>query len=497
MWTALAPAVDGTYMAVVHANCPCNELAALCLRQFRPVPHQVFGAPSLPILRVFRALRRHARRYDGAVWTREEVVGSYAGAMRRKYEEAARSLRFRGLSEADYRLDAFLKAEKPRSPSKVGKPRMIYPRSPRYNLELARYLKPLEHWLWGTLTLKRLFGTGPTSRVVAKGLNPRQRANLIARKLRSFEECVCFEVDGSAFEAHLGPVQLQLEHLVYLSAYEMDAKLRRLLAVQLELRGRTSSGIEFWRPGGRASGDVNTGMGNTLVMLAVVAGVLRHLRVDFDLLVDGDNALVFLPGAVAPSVCENFARLVKEACGHEMKLCKPVTVMEEIRFGGSAPINLGPGGWTMVRDWERVLGSSLASHVHLREPKFAVEWMAGVAQCELSLALGVPVLQEYFLQVLRRIGPLKRPVRTHPLRDYFLIGAHMARIEEARPVLDITRISFERAFGVPVDLQRQYEALFAGVTLPTSQTDYYKQPLEDAADVLDWVQSVVLPESTF
>jgi len=101
---------------------------------------------------------------------------------------------------------------------------------------------------------------------VGKGLNPRQRANLIVRKFNQFRDCVVFEVDGKAFEAHVTVPQLEQEHSVYDVAYQ-DARLRKVLSRQLELAGVTANGVKFSRPGGRASGDYNTGMGNTLVML--------------------------------------------------------------------------------------------------------------------------------------------------------------------------------------------------------------------------------------
>jgi hypothetical protein len=381
---------------------------------------------------------------------------SYDGFLRRRYVEAAESLDREPLGWRDSSISAFLKADKLRSPVKEAKPRLIFPRSPRFNLELARRLKPFEHWLWGRLT-GGVLGMGHNMRLVAKGLNPRQRANLIVRKMSSFERCVCFEVDGKAFEAHVGPGQLDAEHAVYRSAFRGDRGLSSMLREQLVLRGKLPCGAKFSRPGGRASGDFNTGMGNSLIFLVVIVASLRRVGVPFDVLVDGDNALVFLPGGCLDRVMRVFAKHVLESSGHEVTLERPTSVVEEVRFGGSAPVYLGPGrGWCMVREWWRVLSGAFCSHRYLREPIFAREWMTGVAMCELSLARGVPILQEWALKSLRAFGRPKR-VRPHPYVDYFVQGAWLAGEEAALGVHWETRLSFERAFGVTPEVQKDWE----------------------------------------
>lgn len=466
-WTS---GLEGTWVPGVHAACPCNERAALLWRALGPVP----WPDERPVGQEFRAcfgrLRALAGRYCGYKWTHLETAESYTGFLRRRYLEAEKSLRMDGpLSSRDFRLEAFLKAEKI-GLTKFHKPRMIFPRSPRYNLVLASWLKPFEHWLWGRLTLKWLLRAEErpwlkahlarwgSTRVVAKGLNPRGRANLIARKFGSFEGCVVFEADGKGFEAHVSSGQLREEHSVYLAAYGACKRLRRVLSVQLETAGRTALGWKFSRPGGRASGDFNTGMGNSLIMLAaVVSGIPKD--VPFDLLVDGDNALVFMSGADVSRVYPHFHESVLNSCGHELTLETPVSVLEAVRFGQSAPVYLGHGlGWTMARDWRKVLSTFSASHRWLVEPKFGRRWLRDVCRCELSLARGLPVLQEVFLGMLRHIGLDGKPVHEAALADYFVVGAWLAREEDAVPVSLEARLSFERAFGVSGHDQRLLEA---------------------------------------
>lgn len=446
MWVAWRTGLPGTWCPGVHANCIHNEIAALRLRSMAETPMGLDCPLSGEVVSVFRRLRALARRYDQGHWSYLETAHTYTGLLQRRYVEAERSLREDGpLDSRDARLRAFLKAEKLGAASDA-KPRMIFPRSPRFNLVLASRLKPFEHWLWGFLTAKRLFG-GSNTRVVAKGLGPKRRANLIRRKLGGFVDGVCFEVDGKAFEAHVSASQVSEEHGVYRAAFPGDSVLAGALCRQV-FAGRTASGVKFARPGGRASGDFNTGMGNSLIMLAVVTSVLKSLVNHYDVLVDGDNALVFLERRSLDRVLHNFARRVLDWSGHEMVLERPVSVVEEIRFGRSAPVWLGPElGWTMVREPWSVLSGAYASHRWLREPRFGRRWVSGVARCELSLAVGVPVLQAAALSVLSQTADVKR-VPVEALRDYFVVGGFLAEASDVRPVTVEARLSFEKAFGL-------------------------------------------------
>lgn len=452
MMSAWLTGVEGTWVPSCHATCTCNEIAALLKRSLGCTPTPSEGGHGA-LLASFGWLRSVAASLGVSSMSHHDVVLGYKGRMRARYEEAERSLRIDGpVTSSDARLGAFLKAEKFNGLAKIAKPRMIFPRSYRYNLELATRLKPFEHALWPRLRAPKRWGV-PRTRVVGKGLGPRARAELVVKKFEGIGAgCVCFEVDASSWEAHQDLWQLTQEHRVYAAAFPGDAGLQSLLAKQLRNKGVTSGGVKFSREGGRASGDLNTGMGNTILMLAICDSVLRRFNLSkFDLLVDGDNALIFLPGSEATPVVEGFRQRALDYSGHEMVLERPVSVIEEVRFGQSAPVCVG-GVWTMCRDYRKVLSQGTSSHVHLRHRRFALSFLRGVSLCELSLAQGLPVLQVWAEQ-LRRATEGSPAASPDFYRDYLEIGATLSESVGTRGVEMTTRESFSRAFGLSPDDQ--------------------------------------------
>jgi hypothetical protein len=182
---------------------------------------------------------------------------------------------------------------------------------------------------------------------------------------------------------------------------------------------------------------------------------LRTYNIPFDVLVDGDNALLFLRAVDLERVVSSLHGRVKEDSGQELTLERPTSVVEEVRFGRSAPVFVA-GRYRMVRDWRAVLSGALSSHRWLTEPRFVPEWVRGVAACELSLARGEPIVQQWALS-LQAVWGGPGGVREHPHTDLIFKGAWFAAPEEAVGVSEETRLSFERAFGVSPEEQRALE----------------------------------------
>jgi len=484
MFTAWTQDLPGCWVPGVHADCGHNELSALLMRSLGPTPGPAEPFRG-PMYDSFTRIVRVARRYGGHRWGLLETAHSYKGAMRRRYVEAERSLMFDGpLTARDLKLRAFLKAEKINVDPKFPKPRMIFPRSPRYNLVLASWLKPFEHWLWGNLRKVGSLHVPPT-RVVAKGLNQTERANLILRKMGHLSDCVVMEVDGKSFEAHCAAWMLRLEHGVYTSAYRGSSELSSLLSVQLRLSGSTRH-LRFSRDGGRASGDFNTGMGNSLIMLAVVDSVMRSLGIPFDSLVDGDNALLFVRGQ-DQSKLQRFRGLAHRFSGHNMVLERPVKVFENVVFGQSSPLCVD-GVWKMVRPWSKVVSQGTSTHIHLREAKGGARWLAGVARCEAHLNKGVPVVSQWCYW-LSRLLP-SRPLSSDAYQDYAYMGVPVESVLSAPVPVPLvgesTRASFETMTGLCPESQRCLESLIALSAKPFGVNSEDTSVRASFPDALKW-----------
>jgi hypothetical protein len=386
------------------------------------------------------------------------------------------------LNKQDKRISAFVKAEKFNPLLKPSKPRMIMARAPRYNLILASYLKPFEHMLYDKW---RVSVPGvPKTRLVGKGLNGDQRAELIRRKMEGVGEgCVVFEVDGKSFEAHVTQEDLVLEHSVYRAAYPGDRQLSELLDTQLVLKGITSGGVVFRREGARASGDFNTGLGNTVIMGASVKAAVRVLTDElgvfrYDLLADGDNCLIFVEPRVASEVHRLFARAVRTVSGQEMAVEDPVTRLTEVVFGQSKPCKRSLGSWTMVRNPLKTLSHAFSGYRHYNHyDKFGVKILKAVAQCELALARGIPVLQAYFAAAVNKLGKfsdLRNPNDFLEARYYETLAKGGA-LPDVK-VVEITaeaRQSFFEAWGIGVDEQLDLERrLPLEMTFPHEDTEF-------------------------
>lgn len=88
------------------------------------------------------------------------------------YEQAVASLRDVPVNRGDAMLKTFVKAEKINFTAKPDPaPRIIQPRSPRYNVELGRYVKVVEKHLYKAVA--RVFHEV----TICKGLNAHDRGD--------------------------------------------------------------------------------------------------------------------------------------------------------------------------------------------------------------------------------------------------------------------------------------------------------------------------------
>jgi hypothetical protein len=224
--------------------------------------------------------------------TRQQFVEYYKGRRRTLYQQAADGLVLKPVRPQDSHLSTFVKAEKLNFSIKHDPaPRVIQPRNPRYNVELGRYLLPLEHKVYDAID--ELFFS-PT---IMSKYNAFQQASILKEKWDSFYNPICIGLDASRFDQHVSVEALKFEHSLYTKIFGKDKSLMQLLSWQLDKHGfaRANDGkFRYRRHGSRMSGDMNTSLGNKFLMCLMAKAYIDTKNFKIAFVNNGDDCLMFL-----------------------------------------------------------------------------------------------------------------------------------------------------------------------------------------------------------
>lgn len=369
--------------------------------------------------------------------SRADFVASYIGTSKHKnYLRALDTFTTRPVvTFVDSVIKAFVKVEKTNTTLKANPaPRLISPRSPRFNIELGRYLKFVEHRVYKAVG-KVCGGT-----VICKGLNALQRGRLAYSKWSKFKKPVAVGIDASRFDQHVSVEALRFEHSLYTQIYPGDTLLNQLLSWQCVTHAvayAADGRLKFTREGGRCSGDMNTAMGNCFISCALVYQYLSEKGIAFDFMNDGDDTVIFIEGDDVGCI-EDLPTWFLQY-GFTMKVEEPVSVLEELEFCQCHPV-LGPDGYTMVRNPRKVFENDLVSN-KVNSLNEAYGHLSAIRGCGLALNSGIPMFQEFY-------KALPSVQRAHTLPEYGFTSLVSGMCREARPISDATRLSFWKAFGV-------------------------------------------------
>lgn len=205
-------------------------------------------------------------------------------------------------------------------------------------------------------------------------------------------------LDASRFDQHVSVQALEWEHSVYNRLFRSD-ELRDLLKWQLKNTGfaRANDGmIKYTVEGGRMSGDMNTALGNCLIMCAMVWSYMQTKLgptgkpIHFEFIDNGDDVVLFLEKRDLHRI-EDLAEWFGEM-GFEMKIEEPVYEIEEIEFCQMHPIEVEPGVYTMVRTYP----NAIAKDCICMNPQNFRQWLYAVGECGLAITSGVPVYEAFY-----------------------------------------------------------------------------------------------------
>jgi len=448
-------------------------------------PNGEFGPPPRPVggafddcLAIVGEVSNRCARFPSL--TLDEFPRRYKDAKKRAmYMGAVESLHSTPISMKDAHITGFVKADKLDLTKKSDPvPRLISSYGPRYVVALGRHYAHREHSF--IRALDKTWG----SRVVCKGLNSFRRGRLIAEKWGRFADPCAIMADASRFDQHVSMEALRLEFDFYLSLATCPSE-REEMAYLLNMQlvgtgvGRCENGsLRFSTTGGRKSGVPNTGGGNTFLMCVMFLAYVRHLGIDCEFVNDGDDCVLITERSNQHVVECTIEKYFLDK-GFTMIAEKAVYELEHIDFCQGSPI-WTPQGYIMVRKPQTCMPKDTISLQKFESERQWRRWMASVGECGLSLAGGIPVLQEFYQCYRRSDGDAIR-FSHGPGGGLEHLSRGMRR--EYCDIAERTRYSFWLAFGVTPAEQLAAERQYSDVTLL-----FGDQPL--AAESLTFVSCI-------
>lgn len=448
---------------VYHGNCLCNMLLAIRNRVIAKCP-----APQPERIKELRELCRSVAAKFGHITQQDpdSFYKLYGRGKRLKYHNAY--LKYCDIiGDVPGRITAFVKPDKINPFEKLfAIPRAIQYREPVYAVALAQFLKPLEHMLYKFKFLSEWCTSG--TRFVAKGMNQKDRAYALIKKTKQFVTFAVVSLDMSRFDMHVNKELLKVEHLFY-NLIVQHPNLVKLLKVQLKNRGsyKNRKNFDEWlkytAEGRRMSGDMNTALGNCILMILMTILYLESLKVKYELLDDGDDLLVIIDACnvdlLKTTVTEFYLGF-----GMNVKIEGVAYTIPEVQFCQSSPINTA-NGWKFVRNPFKIMSTSLSgsrwacdSERHLRS------MVLGQGICEGVLNDGVPVLAAYANALVRNANVSPDRVKFDERTGVYLqflkeIKGEVLPTKFTQEITDTARETFALAFKVPIVDQLRMEVL--------------------------------------
>lgn len=404
--------------------------------------------------------------------SRREFVDSFRGRKRKIYAAASEDLLRKDFSPKDAEVKVFVKYEKTDKTRKTDPvPRVISPRSPRYNVEVGRFLRPLEERVFRAIG--KMFGH-PT---VIKGMNSQRSGTVLREKWEKFGRPVAIGLDASRFDQHVSVDALCFEHDVYNRCFPRRRhrdRLSYLLRMQLRnvCRGYTADGkLRYTTNGVRMSGDMNTSLGNCILVCCMIRAYALDRGVNLQLANNGDDCVVFMEQRDQAKFMDGldgwFLRM-----GFNMAVEDPCYQFEEVEFCQTHPVCVGGNNFIMVRHPKWAVAKDTCCVHNYITPKSFKGWLHAVGTGGMAMTGGIPVFQEFYSAYLRA-GEFNPNIESGLSWGVRTLAKDMTR--GYCEVLPEVRASFYWAFGVTPDEQLVIEDFYRGVEigcLPVGQLTY-------------------------
>jgi len=431
---------------------------------FCPAPEPVRG--------IFKRLNKYKKEIVKRVGrkspiTDEMFLSYYDGPQLTTYSKAVISLSERPVAVQDSYLKTFIKAEKLNLTLKPDPcPRVIQPRHPRYNVELGKYLKHIEHPIYKAID--RIWG----GKTIFKGMNVEAMGAEIHKKMCKYSNPCAIGFDASRFDQHVSVEALRFEHSIYKSIHGYPELLSLLLKWQIHNQGTAHTNDGFFKysvDGKRMSGDMNTSLGNCILASLIVRDLVDSLGVDAQLVNNGDDNVLICSAddeeVVVKALYDHWMRY-----GFEVVAEPPVYITEQIEFCQMKPVFDGTQ-YVLVRNPTVTMSKDACSITPFYTANSARKWCRAVGEAGLSLTGGMPIKQAYY-QCMIRNGINKGNIHKSKEFRYGLsyVLHHGKSDRKARPISAATRFSFYLAFGYTPDEQVALEGYYDSLELEWTES---------------------------
>lgn len=433
--------LPGNKTVWTHNGCICNQYMALRYR------HQVETHPpdfnESQVEEVFSRLLRY-NPIELLPWKRHAVVNSYAGSYKRKYLEAHKTYHRIGLQKFMSRVNLFCKDDSyTDAPEKA--PRAIQYRHPTFMLEMGRFTKAVEEWFYHT---RDSYGT-----LIVGKTDPYTIGTELVKKSAFFNDPVYLMLDASKFDTCVDVKWLKLVVRCYKTLFprRFHRTIDWLWGQTYINRGRTRTGLRFKTRGTRMSGDMDTGLGNSIIMYLMLSRFLDNAGVKGSIMVNGDDSLVVVARSnlhklMDIGIFKTFGFSMKFDVAYEIQkaeFCQSRLVYTD--YGPAMSLNplraVNKMAWTTTKYGKR----------HARQ------YVKTLALCGRAANWGMPILYPLAEYMAR----LTRTEKEIGLRPYDLEWKELVmkwwRMKGEATISMETRVSFEYAWGIPVSEQLEME----------------------------------------
>jgi hypothetical protein len=432
--------------------------------EFSPPPKPKKNVYEHRLVKVTKLLRGFLPR--ATPFSDDEFVACYAGRRQEVYRKAVDSLVVNGIQRKDAHIRVFVKAEKVKAGSA---PRCIQPRDPRYNVEVGKFIKPIEKRVY-----KAIAKLWKSRNTVMKGLNASQVGDNMNQMWGKFKCPVAVGLDASRFDQHCSVPALKWEHEQYVRCFAKSSdrrKLSKLLRWQLTNIGKgycRDGKLKYKVLGCRMSGDMNTALGNCLIMSALVWAYCDSKGIRAQLANNGDDCVVFMERSCLKSFSSGLAEWFLEM-GYTMKVEKPVFELPKVEFCQGHPVYDGKE-WVMVRNLTAFVKDSI-SLFPLTTEGGTRKWMDAVGQGGLALTAGIPIWETYYNWFCRSAGRMRKAKgnlgHKFGISDHGSLETGMMQLAKGMcresGITDWARYSYWIAFGVLPDYQVAVEQLISSL----------------------------------